>query len=81
MQNPAIYIIRTEMSRLNDAINTFILSHTKIGFSLVTERLFYPNYTTRESYDPPIMLNSKLVKGQNSDELFIKTALQYLSEK
>jgi C-terminal processing protease CtpA/Prc len=48
-------IIGTEMAGLLGAINGFIMSETKIGFQIPTERLYHINGTPREKYKPTIL--------------------------
>ena len=48
-------IIGTEMAGLLGAINGFIMSETKIGFQIPTERLYHINGTPREKYKPKIL--------------------------
>lgn len=45
-------IIGTEMAGLLGAINGFMMSETKIGFQIPTERLYHINGTPREKYKP-----------------------------
>lgn len=51
-------IIGTEMAGLLGAINGFMMSETKIGFQIPTERLYHINGTPRESYKPTILTNN-----------------------
>jgi carboxyl-terminal processing protease len=51
-------IIGTEMAGLLGAINGFIMSETKIGFQIPTERLYHINGTPRENYKPTILTNN-----------------------
>lgn len=48
-------IIGTEMAGLLGAINGFMMSETKIGFQIPTERLYHINGTPREKYKPTIL--------------------------
>ena len=48
-------IIGTEMAKLLGAINGFVMSETKIGFQIPTERLYHINGTPREKYKPKIL--------------------------
>ena len=48
-------IIGTEMAGLLGAINSFMMSETKIGFQIPTERLYHINGTPREKYIPTIL--------------------------
>jgi carboxyl-terminal processing protease len=48
-------IIGTEMAGLLGAINGFMMSETKIGFQIPTERLYHINGTPREKYKPKIL--------------------------
>lgn len=54
-------IIGTEMAKLLGAINGFVMTETKIGFQIPTERLYHINGTPREKYKPTILT-------QNIDE-------------
>jgi C-terminal processing protease CtpA/Prc len=51
-------IIGTEMAGLLGAINGFMMSETKIGFQIPTERLYHINGTPRENYKPSILTNN-----------------------
>jgi carboxyl-terminal processing protease len=48
-------IIGTKMAGLLGAINGFMMSETKIGFQIPTERLYHINGTPREKYLPTIL--------------------------
>jgi carboxyl-terminal processing protease len=43
------------MAGLLGAINSFMMSATKIGFQIPTERLYHINGTPREKYKPKIL--------------------------
>jgi carboxyl-terminal processing protease len=58
-------IIGTEMAGLLGAINGFMMSETKIGFQIPTERLYHINGTPRENFKPNIVT-------QNIDETIKK---------
>jgi carboxyl-terminal processing protease len=45
-------IVGTTMAKLNGAIYSYQMPHTKIGFSIPVEKLFHVNGTPRESYIP-----------------------------
>lgn len=70
-------VIGTPMARLNGAVYSYQLPHTRIGFSFPVEKLFHVNGTPREQYVPPVVVT---FRGNSEDEI-LQRALDYLRKR
>jgi hypothetical protein len=77
MNRPNTQIIGTAMARLNGAVYSYEMPHSKIHFAFPAERLYHINGQPREKYLPPVLIdvNGKSMSG--SQDIFIDRALAY----
>ncbi|MFN8243750.1 MAG: S41 family peptidase [Ferruginibacter sp.] len=81
LQRKQLHIIGTEMARLNGAVYSYALPNTGIHFSFPAERLYHIHGRPREEYVPPVTVTRELDKMSETNDVFLKKALQYLEGK
>lgn len=70
-------VMGTPMARLNGAIYSYQMPHSRIGFSFPAEKLFHVNGTPREDYRPPVVVK---FRGSREDEI-LQAALHLLEKR
>lgn len=81
LRRPGTKIIGTTMARLNGAVYSYEMPHTKIGFTYTAERLYHINGKPREEYIPNINLPLAALAAKKAGDIFITAALNYLKGK